>query len=167
MKRGLVAAAGGLLRLPHRIPWQIAMELALTGEMLDAEGARQIGLVNHLTEEGKALDRALELAARIADNGPLAVIATKKIIVEHSQWPEPEKWSRQRAIIDPVMASEDAKEGAHAFVARTVHHRVREPLPGRMAAAFRGCGCLRDPCADHDRNVLASAQRAPTEFLFR
>jgi enoyl-CoA hydratase len=108
VKRGLVAAAGGLLRLPHRIPEQIAMELA-------AERAYEIGLVNRLTEEGKALDEALALAARIAENGPLATLASKRVIKEHGQWPESERFARQRAIIEPVFASEDAQEGARAF----------------------------------------------------
>ncbi|MCA2226391.1 crotonase/enoyl-CoA hydratase family protein [Nonomuraea aurantiaca] len=115
VKRGLVAAAGGLLRLPHRIPEQIAMELALTGDLIAAERAYEIGLVNRLAEEGKALDEALALAARIAENGPLAILASKRVIKEHGQWPEPERFARQRAIIEPVFASADAQEGARAF----------------------------------------------------
>jgi enoyl-CoA hydratase len=115
VKRGLVAAAGGLLRLPHRIPRQIAMELALTGDMLRAERAYEVGLVNRLAEDGDALGMALALASRIAANGPLAVLASKRVIREHEQWPEPERFARQREIIDPVFTSEDAKEGARAF----------------------------------------------------
>lgn len=115
VKRGLVAAAGGLLRLPHRVPEQIAMELALTGDMITATRAYEIGLVNRLTEDGQALDAALDLAARIAENGPLAVLATKRVIKEHGQWPEAERFARQRQIIDPVFASQDAQEGARAF----------------------------------------------------
>ncbi|MGK5532039.1 crotonase/enoyl-CoA hydratase family protein [Streptomyces sp. URMC 129] len=115
VKRGLVAAGGGLLRLPHRVPEQIAMELALTGDMLSAERAYQVGLVNSLTAEGGALDGALELGARIAANGPLAVLAGKRVIREHQQWPEQERFVRQRDIVEPVLASEDAKEGARAF----------------------------------------------------
>ncbi|MEU7829860.1 MULTISPECIES: crotonase/enoyl-CoA hydratase family protein [unclassified Nonomuraea] len=115
VKRGLVAAAGGLLRLPHRVPPQIAMELALTGDLITAARAYEIGLVNRLTEEGEALDAALTLAARIAENGPLATLATKRVIKEHEQWPEEERFVRQRLIIEPVFASEDAKEGARAF----------------------------------------------------
>ncbi|WP_103962110.1 crotonase/enoyl-CoA hydratase family protein [Nonomuraea solani] len=115
VKRGLVAAAGGLLRLPHRVPRQIAMELALTGDLVTAARAYEIGLVNRLTEDGEALDAALGLAARIAENGPLAILATKRVIEEHEQWPEAERFARQRRIIEPVFASEDAKEGARAF----------------------------------------------------
>ncbi|MGW5106098.1 crotonase/enoyl-CoA hydratase family protein [Nocardia sp. NPDC004123] len=115
VKRGLVAAAGGLLRLPHRVPRQLAMELALTGDMLSAERAYQAGLVNHLADQGNALPMALEFATRIADNGPLAVVASKRVIVEHEQWPEQERWTRQREIINPVFASEDAQEGPRAF----------------------------------------------------
>lgn len=115
VKRGLVAAAGGLMRLPHRIPPQIAMELALTGDMLTAERAYEVGLVNHLAPDGGALDGALALAATIAANGPLATLASKRVIREHEQWPESERFARQREIIDPVFASEDAVEGARAF----------------------------------------------------
>ncbi|MBN6056716.1 crotonase/enoyl-CoA hydratase family protein [Nonomuraea sp. RK-328] len=115
VKRGLVAAAGGLLRLPHRVPPQLAMELALTGDLVTAARAYEIGLVNRLTEDGGALDAALDLAARIAENGPLAVLASKRVIKEHEQWPEAERFARQRSIIEPVFASEDAKEGARAF----------------------------------------------------
>lgn len=115
VKRGLVAAAGGLMRLPQRIPHQIAMELALTGNVLTADRAYEVGLVNRLSREGGALDEALELAAAIAANGPLAVRASKRVIVEHAQWPEPDRFARQREIIDPVFTSEDATEGARAF----------------------------------------------------
>lgn len=115
VKRGLAAAAGGLLRLPHRIPPQIAMELALTGDMLTAQRGYELGLVNRLAEDGHALEEALALAGKISANGPLAVMASKRVIREHEQWPEPERFVRQREIIDPVFSSEDAKEGARAF----------------------------------------------------
>lgn len=115
VKRGLVAGAGGLLRLPTRIPYAKAMELALTGETFTAEEAFEYGLVNRLTEPGLALTTALELAARITANGPLAVAATKKIIVESASWAPDEAFDRQREALAPVFASEDAKEGATAF----------------------------------------------------
>ena len=86
VKRGLVAAAGGLLRLPQRIPYQVAMELALTGEFLDASRGHHFGLVNRLTAPGGALAGARELAAAIAANGPLAVLATKKVVADASGW---------------------------------------------------------------------------------
>ena len=115
VKRGLVAGAGGLLRLPQRIPYQIAMELALTGEFLDATRAHHFGLVNWLAEPGTALARARDFAAAIAANGPLAVLATKKIVSEAGGWPEGEFWERQGVIMEPVFRSEDAREGARAF----------------------------------------------------
>ncbi|MFE1317284.1 crotonase/enoyl-CoA hydratase family protein [Kitasatospora phosalacinea] len=115
VKRGLVAAAGGLLRLPERLPRQVAMELALTGAFLDAPRAHALGLVNRLTGSGGALAGARALAAEIAANGPLAVRATKQIVTEAPCWPAAERWQRQRALIDPVFASEDAKEGPRAF----------------------------------------------------
>ncbi|MGW4804559.1 crotonase/enoyl-CoA hydratase family protein [Kitasatospora sp. NPDC004272] len=115
VKRGLVAAAGGLMRLPERIPRQVAMELALTGGFLDAPRAHALGLVNRLTANGGALAGARALAAEIAANGPLAVRATKRIVTEAPGWPAAERWRRQRALIDPVFASEDAKEGPRAF----------------------------------------------------
>ncbi|MDR3663229.1 MAG: crotonase/enoyl-CoA hydratase family protein [Mycobacterium sp.] len=115
VKRGLVAGAGGLLRLPQRIPYAIAMELALTGENLTAERAHALGLVNVLTEPGAALDAALALAERITANGPLAVAATKRIIVESRDWSDEEKWQKQGAILGPVFMSKDAREGAVAF----------------------------------------------------
>ncbi|HTR94042.1 MAG TPA: crotonase/enoyl-CoA hydratase family protein [Trebonia sp.] len=115
VKRGLVAGAGGLLRLPRRIPYQVAMELALTGEFLDAARAHHFGLVNRLTPTGGALAAAREFAAAIAANGPLAVLATKKIVAEAGGWPEGEFWERQGVIMEPVFRSDDAREGALAF----------------------------------------------------
>jgi len=115
VKRGLVAGAGGLLRLPRRLPYQVAMELALTGAFLEARRAYELGLVNRLTETGGALAAARELAAAIAANGPLAVRATKHIISHADEWPVTEFWERQAAIIGPVFTSQDAREGALAF----------------------------------------------------
>lgn len=115
VKRSLVAAGGGLLRLPRMLPRNVAMEMALTGDPMQAERAHELGLVNRLAEPGGALDAALELAAAIAANGPLALTATKRILSESADWPDTEFFERQRAIVDPVMASEDAREGATAF----------------------------------------------------
>jgi enoyl-CoA hydratase len=114
-KRGLAAAAGGLLRLPERIPPNVAMELALTGDFLPAERAHALGLVNRLTDDGAALDGARELARAIAANGPLAVRASKRVITESPSWPVAERWERQREILDPIFTSQDAQEGARAF----------------------------------------------------
>jgi enoyl-CoA hydratase len=115
VKRSLVAAGGALLRLPRRLPYGLAMELALTGDPIDAERAHDLGLVNVVADEGGALDAALELASRIAANGPLALAATKRILASSSAWPEEEFWGRQGEISGPVFASEDAREGAKAF----------------------------------------------------
>lgn len=115
VKRGLVAGGGALLRLPRRVPYQIAVELALTGRPLPAARAHELGLVNHLTEPGGALTAALNLAEEITANGPLAVAATKKIIVEADSWSDEEAWQRQKQICIPVFASNDAREGALAF----------------------------------------------------
>ncbi|MFH8616412.1 crotonase/enoyl-CoA hydratase family protein [Streptomyces sp. NPDC017979] len=115
VKRGLVAAGGGLLRLPRRIPHQIAMEIALTGDLLDAARAHDFGLVNRLAEPGAALDAALELARTIAANGPLAVRVTKQVIAEAATWGADQEWVRMRELTGPVFTSEDAKEGPRAF----------------------------------------------------
>lgn len=115
VKRGLVAGGGGLLRLPHRIPYQKALELALTGENFTAEEAAAWGFVNKLTEPGEALAGALELAEKITANGPLAVAATKEIIVKSAEWSHAEMWQKQNEIMGPVFGSKDAIEGATAF----------------------------------------------------
>jgi enoyl-CoA hydratase len=114
-KRGLVAGAGGLVRLPRRIPAGIAMELALTGDPLPATDAHRLGLVNALTPPGEALKGALALAARIAANGPLAVTAAKQIINEQPDWTMSEVWEKQEPIMRPAFQSADAREGALAF----------------------------------------------------
>jgi enoyl-CoA hydratase len=115
VKRGLVAAAGALFRLPKRIPYHLAMELALTGDPIGAERAAEIGVVNRLADSGGALDAALELAGVIARNGPLALAASKRIVAGSLDWTEEEAWSRNGEIAGPVMGSEDAQEGAKAF----------------------------------------------------
>lgn len=115
VRRGLVAGSGGLVRLPTRIPKQIATEYALTGDHLRAPDAHRWGLVNRLTPPGMALAGAQELARRIAANGPLAVRATKRIIAESPGWPASEVWSRQHGMVEAVLASADAREGARAF----------------------------------------------------
>ena len=118
VKRGLVAAGGALLRLPRTMPRNAAMELALTGDPIEAERAYELGLVNRLADPGQALDVALQLAETVAANGPLALAATKRIMVVSADWPDAEFFERQREISDPVFASEDAREGATAFSER-------------------------------------------------
>jgi enoyl-CoA hydratase len=115
VKRGLCAAAGGLLRLQRQLPERIALELVLTGDMFGAQRAYEFGLVNRLTAPGEALAGALELAQKIVANGPLAVAASKRVMRESRDWSSAEMFSRQRAITDPVFASADAREGASAF----------------------------------------------------
>jgi enoyl-CoA hydratase len=115
VKRGLVAAGGGLMRLPERVPYHLAMEWSLTGELVPATRAYEVSLVNRLTPKGGALDAALELGRAIAANGPLAVRATKRVIVEAPQWSRAEMFDKQREITLPVRESEDAREGATAF----------------------------------------------------
>lgn len=116
VKRGLTAAAGGLLRLQHRIPHHLAMELVLTGRMWPAPEAAAVHLVSRLAPTGGALDGALELAGEIAENAPLALAASKRVLVESVDWPLAEKFERQEAYVDPVRKSADAREGARAFV---------------------------------------------------
>jgi enoyl-CoA hydratase len=115
VKRSLVAAGGALFRLPRRIPYHLAMELALTGDPIDAERAHELGLVNRLAEPGGALDAALELAGEIVGNGPLALVASKEILQAAQDWTADEAWEKQGPIVGPVMGSEDAREGAIAF----------------------------------------------------
>lgn len=115
VKRGLAAVAGGLLRLPKRLPYHLAMECILTGDMFGAERAQDHGLVNRLVEPGQALDAALELAQSVATNGPLALVASKRVAQESADWPQAEMFERQAAITGPVLASQDAREGAAAF----------------------------------------------------
>ncbi|MEU8265591.1 crotonase/enoyl-CoA hydratase family protein [Sphaerisporangium sp. NPDC049002] len=114
-KRGLIAGAGGVMRLPRRIPYHIAMEIALTGDHYPASRLYELGLVNRVTPAGEALATAKEVAAKIAANAPLALLATKRILVESADWSRDEMFARQQEIINPVFGSKDAMEGAAAF----------------------------------------------------
>jgi enoyl-CoA hydratase len=109
------AAGRLLLRLPQRMPYGMAMELVLTGETITAERAAELGVVNRIAEQGGALDAALELAAAISKNGPLALAASKEVLVKQRDWDEQEFWAKQGEITGPVFGSEDAREGAIAF----------------------------------------------------
>src|ERR1700761_5529227 len=115
VKRGLAAAAGGLLRLPQRIPPNVAMEYALTGDFFTAADAQRYGLANRVTAPGQALDGAIELAERITANAPLSIAATKEVIVKSADWTTDDMWGQQQEITQPVFGSADAKEGASAF----------------------------------------------------
>ena len=114
-KRGLVAAAGGLMRLPRQIAPRIAMELALTGDFIDANRAYELGLINRVVEPGAALEGAKALAKSIAANGPLAVIKSKEVILESQDWSLDDMFPNQQKQVDVIFSSEDAIEGATAF----------------------------------------------------
>ncbi|MEY9212200.1 crotonase/enoyl-CoA hydratase family protein [Thermobifida halotolerans] len=116
VKRGLTAAAGGLLRLQHRIPYHLAMELVLTGRMWPAAEAADVHLVNRLTEPGEAFAAALALAGEVAANAPLALAASKQVLVNSVDWTLDTQFARQEEYVNPVRESADAKEGALAFV---------------------------------------------------
>jgi enoyl-CoA hydratase len=115
VRRGLVAGAGGLLRLPSRIPYHLAMEIALTGEHFTAARLAEAGLVNRIVPAGQALAGARELAEKVALGAPLALAASKRVIVESADWPAAEAFARQSEIISPIFTSKDAMEGAIAF----------------------------------------------------
>jgi len=115
VKRSLVAGAGGALLLAQRVSRALALELLLTGDPIDAGRAGQIGLVNRVVEDGTALEAAVELAGRIAANGPLAVAATKQIAARGADWTAAERWEQAAELMAPVFTSQDAQEGARAF----------------------------------------------------
>ncbi|CAB4869449.1 unannotated protein [freshwater metagenome] len=115
VKRSLFSAGGGLRQLPRKLPLNIVMELALTGDVIPAERGYELGLVNRVTAKGGALDAALELAGVVAANGPLGLRATKEIVIQQYAWTDEEFWKNQEAYTASVFASEDAREGATAF----------------------------------------------------
>ncbi|MFO7279441.1 MAG: crotonase/enoyl-CoA hydratase family protein [Thermoanaerobacterales bacterium] len=116
VKRSLVAAAGGLFRLPRKIPFNIAMELALTGDPISAELAHHHGLVNRLCEPGKALETATELAEQICANAPVAVRESRKVLLEATHAPDEVGWRMSIEGMAKAMSSEDFKEGLTAFI---------------------------------------------------
>jgi len=115
VRHNVVATGGGLFRLPKRIPYHLAMEMALTGEPREAEWMASHGVVNAIVDEGGALDAALALASSIMANGPIAVAASKEIMFMSSEWTEEEAWRNQVAIADRALSSEDRTEGLKAF----------------------------------------------------
>ncbi|KAA5830152.1 crotonase/enoyl-CoA hydratase family protein [Saccharopolyspora hirsuta] len=115
VKRGLIAGGGGVIRLPKRIPHHLAMELLLTGRTIDAERARELGLVNRVVGDGEAVPAALELAAEVAANAPLALAAVKKVVRLSDGVPDAEAFSSQRAESRALRESEDFAEGVRAF----------------------------------------------------
>jgi len=115
VKRGLVANAGGLVRLPRQLPQRVAMEMVLTGAPVSAQTLLTHGLINRVVPAGLVLAAALELAATIAANGPLAVAVSKQVMLDSQDWPSTELFARQDEFTLPVFKSADAKEGATAF----------------------------------------------------
>jgi enoyl-CoA hydratase/carnithine racemase len=115
VKHNIVATGGGLFRLPRRMPYHLAMELALTGELREAEFFHRLGLVNRLAETGEALDQALRLAEQLLTNGPTGLAAAKEIIFRSSSWTEEEAWREQLPIAQVAIDSEDRAEGLRAF----------------------------------------------------
>lgn len=114
-KRGLVAGAGGLFRLPKRLPLAIALEMALTGDPIDATRAYQLGLANRVVPIERLLDEALALAEAIALNAPLSLLWSKKIMKEAATLSDQEGWKRNAAVVAAVFSSADAMEGPTAF----------------------------------------------------
>jgi acetyl-CoA C-acetyltransferase len=115
VRRGLIASAGGLIRLPRRLPRAIAVEMALTGDAQSAERMFNFGLINSLCPPGTAVPHALDLAERIAANAPVSVLATKRILALTATLPEHLAWNEQQADIDHVRQSDDYQEGLLAF----------------------------------------------------
>jgi enoyl-CoA hydratase len=115
VKRGLMAAAGGLIRLPKRVPLAIALELAMTGDPIDASRALQLGLVNRVVSAERLVDEAIALAERIGENSPIAVRNSRRLVREAGELTEAEGWTRTIELMMPVFESGDAIEGATAF----------------------------------------------------
>ena len=116
VKRNLIAGAGGLFRLPRAIGRSVAMELILTGEPLDAERAYQLGLVNRLVDDGEAVNEAIKLAEQICLNAPLAVWASRKIVLAAHTSDDPTLIRMTNEAFAGVLASDDTREGLSAFI---------------------------------------------------
>ena len=115
VKRGLIAGEGGVIRLPRRIPYHVALTVLLTGEPIPAADAKQYGLVSELTASGAALAGAQELAQRIAANAPLALAKVKQVLRETQGLNDAEAFTRQAEDASSLLNTEDAHEGALAF----------------------------------------------------
>jgi acetyl-CoA C-acetyltransferase len=115
VRRGLIAAAGGVVRLRDRLPRNVAMELTLLGEPMAATRLGELGLVNRVVAPGTALEVAVDLAARIAANAPLSVAVGKRLVDESPGWAPDEAFERQSVMASPVILSDDSREGVAAF----------------------------------------------------
>jgi enoyl-CoA hydratase/carnithine racemase len=118
VKRGLIAAGGGVIRLPERIPHHLAMEFLLTGEPVDGRRAGELGLANRVTGKGQAVAEALRLAERVAANAPLALAAVKRVVRAAEGASDEEAFAFQRGEMKTLMASDDVREGMTAFAER-------------------------------------------------
>lgn len=118
VKRGLVAAAGGVIKLPRRVPLAVALELGLTGGTITAGRALALGLVNRVVAGSEVMATAMALAREIGANAPLAVRITKQLMVETASMSDDEAWARNRELTRIANSSEDAVEGARAFAER-------------------------------------------------
>jgi enoyl-CoA hydratase len=116
VKRGLLASGGGLLRLGHKLPINLAMECALTGDPIDAQRAHRFGLVNELCAPGQAVEQALQLAARVLANAPVAVRESRRVLLAATDGASEGGWERVKRSERVVLASQDAREGVRAFV---------------------------------------------------
>lgn len=116
VKRNLIAGAGGLFRLPRAIGQATAMEVILTGEPLPAQRAYELGLVNRIAEPGKSLDVALELAAKVCESAPLAVWASRKVVLASAYSDDDTLKALTNSEFATVLQSEDTKEGLTAFI---------------------------------------------------
>ena len=116
VKRSLVAAAGGLFRLPRALPRNIAMELAVTGDPISAERAAHFGLVNELVEPGQVLPAARALAARITANAPIAVRLSRRLVLASQSAHDEELWKLTAGSMASVVSTEDFQEGPRAFI---------------------------------------------------
>ena len=115
-KRGLVPGGGSLVRLARQIPYAKAMEILLTGELMPAEEAWRIGLVNEIVEPDQVLPRAREIASKLAQCGPFALRKIKEAVLRTSGIPLADAFAIENQISAEVMASEDAREGPRAFL---------------------------------------------------
>ncbi|KUJ36939.1 crotonase/enoyl-CoA hydratase family protein [Streptomyces sp. NPDC093228] len=118
VKRGLIAAGGGVIRLPRRIPYHLAMEFLLTGEPVSGGRAGELGLANRVVPTGQAVEHALLLAEQLAANAPLALAAVKAVTRAADGAPESEAFAAQRTVMAGLMASADVREGMTAFAER-------------------------------------------------
>ncbi|MGW1376502.1 crotonase/enoyl-CoA hydratase family protein [Streptomyces sp. NPDC002446] len=118
VKRGLLAAGGGAIRLPRRIPYHLAMELLLTGEPVSGDRAAQLGIANRVVPAGQAAAVALEWAGQLAANAPLALAAVKRTARSADGTPEPAAFAAQRQETAALAASADVREGMAAFAER-------------------------------------------------